>query len=57
MKVTVMFSIPFLLVKRNYIIFDLRNFLFDADQNAQFSLLTYLRLRQFSYTEIGNFPE
>ena len=42
---------------RNYVIFDMHFFLFDADQNATFSLLAYLRLTQFSYTEIGNFPD
>ena len=42
----------------------LRNFLlmqfsvkFDTDENATFSLLTYLRLTHISYTEIGNFPD
>ena len=47
----------FLVIKRNYLIFDFRNFLFDADQNARFSVLTYLRLTQFSYTEIESFPD
>ena len=28
----------------------------NVDRNAQFSLLNYLRLTQFLYTEIGNFP-
>ena len=32
-------------------------FLIDADQNATFSLLTYFRLVQFSYTEIGHIPD
>ena len=32
-------------------------FIFNKDQNATFSLLTYLRLTQFSYTEKGNFPD
>ena len=32
-------------------------FIFNKDQNATFSLLTYLRLTQFSYTEIGIFPD
>ena len=42
----------------------LRNFLlmqfsvkFDTDENATFSLLTYLRLTQFYCIEIGNVPE
>ena len=51
-----MFLSHFLSIKRNYIIFDLHNFLFDADQNATLCLLTYLRLTPFSYTKIGNFP-
>ena len=37
-------------------IFDLCSFLINVDQNAQFPLLTLLRLGQFSCTEIGNFP-
>ena len=37
---------------RNYIIFSLRNFLFDTDQNATVSLLAYLRLIQLSCTPI-----
>ena len=37
--------------------FRLCNFLFDAGQHARFSLLTYLRLTQFSYTDIGNVPD
>ena len=41
----------------NYVIFNLRNFLFDAAENATFSLLIYLRLTQFSNIEIGNFPD
>ena len=44
-------------VKRNYFIFDLRNFSFDTDQNATFLALTYLKLAQFSYTDLGNFPD
>ena len=43
LRVTIMFLFYFLLIKRNYVIFDLHNFLVDADQNATFSLLTYLR--------------
>ena len=35
--------------------FNLSNFLFNAEENAQLSLLTYLRLTQFSYTKIGSF--
>ena len=38
----------FFLIWRSYISFDLHNFLSDADQNTTFSLLTYLRLTQFS---------
>ena len=57
MRVTIMFLLHFLLIKRNYRAFYLPNFLFDADQNAPCSLVTYLRFMQFSYTEIGNFPE
>ena len=45
----------FLIMMSNYVIFDLLSFLFDPDRNAQFSVLTYLRLAQFSYTEIGSF--
>ena len=33
------------------------NFLFDTDQNSTFSLLSYVRLMQFSYTKTGNFPD
>ena len=29
----------------------------DADQNAALPLLTYLRLTQFSHTEMGNIPD
>ena len=47
------FSLHFLLLKRNCFIFNLRKFLFDTDQNATFPLLTFLRLTQFSYTEMG----
>ena len=43
MRVTITSLLHFLLIKINYVIFDLRNFLFDADQNGPFSLLTYLR--------------
>ena len=32
-------------------------FLADTDQNATLPFLTYLRLKQFAYTEIGNFPD
>ena len=53
----IMFLLHILMLRRDYIIFNLCNILFDADQNAQFSLLTYLRLMQFSYTKIGNFPD
>ena len=42
-RVTFAFLAHFLIMKRNYFISDLNNFLFDADQNAKFSLLTYLR--------------
>ena len=56
MRVTIMFLLHSLLIKRNYVIFDLRNFLFDAAQNAPFCLVIYLRLMQFSYIDIGNFP-
>lgn len=57
LRVTIMLLLRFLLLKRNYIIFNERNVLVDADQNATFSLLTYLKLAQFSYTVIGNFPD
>ena len=57
MRVIIMFLVHFFILMRDYIIFNLCNVLFDADQNAQFSLLTYLRLMQFSYTKIGNFPD
>ena len=55
MRVTILFLLHYLLIKTNDVIFDLRNFLVDADQTAALSLLTYLRLTQFSCTEIGNF--
>ena len=42
MKVIMMFLSHFLFIERNYVIFDLRNFLFDADQNATCFLLTHL---------------
>ena len=32
-------------------------FILYANQNATFSLLTYLRLTQFSYTEKANVPD
>ena len=57
MRVTIMFLVHFLLIKRNYVIFDVGNFLVDLDQNTIFSLLTCLRLLQFSYMKIGNFPD
>ena len=57
MSMTIMLLIHFLLIKRNYFIFDFHNSLFDTYQNATFPLLTYLRLLQFSHTEIGNFPD
>ena len=38
-------------------IYILGNFLFDADHNTTFSLLTYLRLTQFPYSETSNFPD
>ena len=41
----------------HYVLFNLHNILVDADKNAIFSLLTYLRLTQFSYTKISNFPD
>ena len=47
----------FLFIKRNEVIFNSRNFSADAGQNATFSLLTCLRLKQFYYLEIGNFPD
>ena len=52
-----MLFLHFLLIIRNYIFLDSCNFLVDADQNAKFSLSTYFRLTQFSYTEISNFPD
>ena len=52
-----LFFFFFLLIKRNYTIFDLRNFLFDAYQNGPFSPLTYLKVTQVSYTQIGNFHD
>ena len=57
MRVTVMFLLHFLLIKRNYFIFYLCNFLVDTDQNATFPLLNYIILMQFSNNEIGNFPD
>ena len=44
-------------IKRYKIIFDLRKCLFNVDQNAEFSFVTYLRLTQFSCVEIGKFPD
>ena len=55
MKVTLVLVLHFLFLKRNYFIFNLHNFLVDADQNTTFPLLTLLT--QFSYTETGNFPD
>ena len=55
MRVTIMFLLIFLLIKRSYVIFDLCHFLVHADKNATFSLWTDLRLMQFSYTKIGSF--
>ena len=43
-------------LKKDCVIFEFHNFWFAADQNARFSLLTCLRLRQFSNTEKVNFP-
>ena len=54
MRVTIMFSWRFLLIKRN-VIFSLHNFSVDADPNATFPLLTYLRLIHYGNT--GNFPD
>ena len=39
------------------VIVDLRNFLFNVNQNVRFSLFAYLRRTQFSCTEIHNFPD
>ena len=47
MRVTIMVLLFFWLIKRNYIIFDISNFLFDANQNATFSLLTHQDLSNF----------
>ena len=55
MKVTLVLVLHFLFLKRNYFIFNLHNFLVDADQNTTFPLLTLLT--QFSYTETGNFSD
>ena len=57
MRVTIIFLLHFLLAKWNNIIFNSQNFLFDAGQNATFSLLNYLWLKQFFHTQIGNFPD
>ena len=54
---TCMFSLHFLKIKRYNVIFDLSNFSINIDQNGTFSLLTYVRLMQFSCTEIGNFTD
>ena len=56
MRATIVFF-TFFVIKKSYVIFDWWNFLFEADQSAQFSLRTCLRLTQFSYTKIGNFPD
>ena len=52
MRVTIVFLIYFLLIKIKDVTCDLRNCLFEADQNAQHFLSW---LTQFSYTETGNF--
>ena len=52
MGVAIRFLLHFLLIKRNYFIFDLSNFSIDADQNAAFPLLM-----QVSYTKIRNYPD
>ena len=39
------------------LIFNLSNFVLNVGQNARFSLLTYLRLTQFSCTVIGSVPD
>ena len=59
MRVTIMFLLDFLLIKRNYVkkIFTYTIFLVDTNQNAIISFLTYLRLMQFSCTKIGKFPD
>ena len=36
---------------------NLHNLLFDTDKKAQIYHLTYLKLTQFSYTKIVNFPD
>ena len=51
------YLLHFLKIKRCNINVDLHSFLFNVDQNAQLSLLTYLRVIQFSCTEIGSFPD
>ena len=40
MRVTIMFLLHFLLIKKNYFIFDFCNFSVDADQNT-FPVMTY----------------
>ena len=43
MNVLLMFLLHFLLIKRNYFIFNLCNFLFDTDQSATFPLFDSLK--------------
>ena len=42
MRVTIMCLFHLLLIKRNYVISDCRNFLFHSDQNTTYFLLTAL---------------
>ena len=59
MRKTAMFLLLFVVVEtmRYNVTIDLRNFLLNMDQNAQFSLLTYSRPMQISCADIGNFPD
>ena len=57
MSVTIMFLLHFLLIKRNYYIFDFGNFQFDTDQNATFPLLTYLKITDFLTQRLATFPK
>ena len=57
MRVAIMFLLHFFVNREILLIFNLCNFLVDTAQNAIFTLFTFLRLTQFSCTEIGNFVD
>ena len=53
MRVTIMFLLHFLLIKDNYVVFDLAIFWLTQIKVQHFLSL----LKQYSYTEISNFPD